>query len=146
MRSALALVFVVASGTPGVPAYKAHLASICRANTPSLKLYTRRIVEAQQKNDVDATLLNYRLALELGLKQDTSIYAVPIPAAAKPRMAPILKKLHATDPLIRSAITADKKRNALTLQALIKRINVLGVAANRLFDGYGIPDCGSKQS
>ena len=131
---------------PPVPAYKAQLAHICRANTPSLKLYTRRIIDAQANNDVDGTLLNYRLALELGLKQNATIYVVPVPTAAKARMAPILKKLHATDPLVRAAITADKTGNALTLQALIKRINVLGVATNRLFDAYGVPDCGSRQS
>lgn len=119
---------------------------ICRANTPSLKLYTRRIVDAQANSDAEATLLNYRLALQLGLKQNAAIYVVPVPAAAKARMAPILKNLHAQDPVIRAAVTAAKTGEALTLQALVNRINVLGKAANRLFDAYGIPDCGSRQS
>ena len=146
MLSALAVALAIASGMTSVPAYKTHLASICRANTPSLKLYTRRIVEAQANDDVDATLLNYRLALELGLKQSKSIYAVPVPAAARARMAPILKKLHEADPIIRAAIIADKNSEGLQLAALVKRINVLGVATNRLFDAYGIKDCGSRQS
>ncbi|HSX22791.1 MAG TPA: hypothetical protein VLE97_08480 [Gaiellaceae bacterium] len=131
---------------PPVPAYKAHVATICRANTPSLKLYTRRIVTAQANDDAEGTLLNYRLALQLGLKQNAAIYVVPVPIAAKTRMTPILKNLHAQDPVLRAAVTAARTGQALTLQALVKRINVLGVAANRLFDAYGVPDCGSRQS
>ena len=131
---------------PPVPAYKAQVAAICRANTPSLKLYVRRIVDAQASGDGDATLLNYRLALQLGLKQNAAIYVVPVPAGAKTRMAPILKKLHGQDPLIRAAITTTRNGEAVQLAALVKRIDVLGVAANRLFDAYGIKDCGSRQS
>ena len=117
-----------------------------RATTPSLKLYVRRIVDAQANGDGDATLLNYRLALQLGLKQNAAIYVVRVPAAAKTRMAPILKNLHGQDPLIRAAVAATKTGEALTLQALVKRIDVFGRAANRLFDAYGIKDCGSRQS
>lgn len=146
MLSVLAAALAIASGTTSVPAYKAHLAAICRANTPSLKLYSRRIVEAQANDDAAATLLNYRLALELGLKQSKSIYAVPVPVAARVRMAPILSKLHQADPIIRAAIIADKNSEAVQLAALVRRINVLGVATNRLFDAYGIKDCGSRQS
>lgn len=130
---------------PPVPAYKAHVAAICRANTPSLKLYVRRIVDAQRQSDADATLLNYRLALELGLAQNKKIYVVPVPSAATKRMTPILAKLHAQDPLLREAVTAAKTGEALTLQSLVARIDVLGKAANRLFDAYGMPDCGSRQ-
>ena len=115
-------------------------------STPSLKLYSQRIVDAQQQNDATATLLNYRLALGVGLAQDNAIYAVPVPAAAKPRMTPILAKLRAQDPLTRQAITAAKNGDGLTLQSLVSRIDVLGKAANRLFDAFGMPDCGSRQS
>ena len=131
---------------PPVPIYKAQVAAICRANTPSLKVYTRRIVDAQAAGDGNATLLNYRLALQVGLQQDEAIYKVPVPAGAKARMAPILAKLHAQDPVTRAAIAATRTGDALTLQALVKKIDVLGKAANRLFDAFGLPDCGSRQS
>ena len=134
------------STPPPVPAYKAQVAAICRANTPSLKVYSQRIVDAQQQNDATASLLNYRLALGVGLAQDTAIYAVPVPPAAKSRMTPILAKLRAQDPLTRQAITAAKNGDGLTLQLLVSRIDVLGKAANRLFDAFGMPDCGSRQS
>lgn len=134
------------SAPPPVPAYKAHLVAVCNANTPSLKVYAQRIVDAQAANDANAALLNYRLALQVGLKQNATIEATPVPAAAKARMAPILAKLRAQDPLIRQAITATRNGSGLTLQALVKKIDVLGTAANRLFDAFGLRACGSSQT
>jgi hypothetical protein len=134
------------AATAATPAqYRAHVNGICRSYTPTGKMLEGEMTRAQKANDYVAWGVALGKLLVLNLAQDSRIEAVPVPAALKPRMTPILTRMKTIDGHTNAAIAAARAGNS---QALLRELTAIGSLAKPLngqLDAAGLKDCGSNQ-
>jgi hypothetical protein len=147
LRLALLATFVAllaaTAASAATPAqYKAKVNGVCRGFTPEFKKLEQNLEQAK-----GAT--NQRVAwgalLIIAIAQDKQIEAVPVPAALKATMAPILVRLKLIDVQANAAANAAKTGNTKSMLAHLDKLGALSTPLNKWFDAAGLSYCGSKQ-
>jgi hypothetical protein len=126
--------------------YKAKLNAICRSYTPKLKAQIAAEQKAEKAKNGTAAAHALGAFLGLGLRQDLTIEAVPVPAALKATMAPILATFKKIDGHVKAAVVAGIKGNEKAFTANMNAIQGLAKPLNAKLDAAGLKDCGSNQS
>jgi len=140
---AMVLCATAAAATP--TAYRAQVNAICRAYTPAFHRLQAQMNTATKTKDGRAYGLALGQALALALQQDRRVEAVPVPAALKPQVTPILTLMRKIDTEVRlaldRAIAGDTNGMVTRLKAVSRQTKPL----NAMLDAAGLRDCGSNQ-
>jgi hypothetical protein len=153
MRRALALLVLVglvsaaqtaAAATPA--GYRAQLNGICRSYTPKLKADQQTMQAALKANH--AKVFGAALAdlMRRTLEQDAKIRRVPVPAALRTQMRPILQLFRTADIHVRLAAEYGSKGNVRGVLAELQKVAKITPTLNRRLDRAGLRDCGSNQT
>lgn len=126
--------------------YRAKLNAICRSYTPKLRAQVAAEQKAEKAKNGPAAAHALGAFLGLGLKQDLTIEAVPVPAALKATMKPILATFEKIDGHVKAAVVAGIKGNEKAFAANMNAIQTLSKPLNAKLDAAGLKDCGSNQS
>ena len=135
-----------AAATPTPAAYRAQANATCRTYTPALKRAKANLNKAQKENDARGLGVAIGQLLALGLAEDAKIERMPVPAAMRPQMTPILSRLKAIDAHARLAISKAAAGDGNGMVAELRKIAQLGVGLDKRTDAAGLRDCGSNQS
>jgi hypothetical protein len=148
----LALLVVVfqagasAAAVSSAQAYRERLNGVCRGYTPTLKRVEADALRARKAGNGNRVFFDLGLSVELALREDAAIEAVPVPAELQSRMRPILSRLRTIDNHARGFVAragAGDPGGALTEMATIGR---LARPLDAMLDRAGLRDCGSNQS
>jgi hypothetical protein len=127
-------------------AYRVRLNGICRAFTPTLKKLEADAAAAKRAGNADRIAYDLGYAIALGLREDVALEAVPVPAVMQREMAPILRLFKSVDSHARAFLLDAQADNLSEASAELKRVRALSAPANRMLDGAGLADCGSRQN
>ena len=101
----VALLAASAATAATTPAqYRAKVNGICRGYTPRLKALETAMTKAEKAKDGLALGVALGKFLVYGLAQDLQVEAVPVPAALRTQMAPILALMKKIDTHVRAAL------------------------------------------
>jgi hypothetical protein len=135
-----------AAVTPSPAAYRAHANAVCRTYTPTFKKAKANLTKAQKENDARGLGVAIGQLLALGLAEDAKIESMPVPAAMRTQMAPILSRLKAIDAHARLAISKAAAGDSNGMGAELTKIGQLSAGLDKRTDAAGLRDCGSNQS
>lgn len=148
----VAAVFVSSCGSAAAgsavstSAYQVRLNGICRAFTPTLKRLEADAAAAKRAGDPHRIAFDLGYGVALGLREDAAIEALRVPAAMQREMAPILRLLKSVDSHASAFLRDAQANNLSAASAELKQIRTLSAPANRMLDGAGLADCGSRQN
>jgi hypothetical protein len=134
-----------AAATPSPAAYRAQANAMCRTYTPAVKKAKASLNKAQKENDGHGLGVALGQLLALGLAEDAKIERMPVPAAMRTQMAPILSRLKAIDGHARLAISKAAAADVKGMGAELTEIGRLSTGLNKRTDAAGLRDCGSNQ-
>ncbi len=141
MLAVTALTALLVAGTAGAgtpAAYQAQVSSICRGYTPVYKTLEGRYNAAGKKHDQYTMGVTLGQIFDLFLEENGRVEKVPVPAALKAPMAPILSQLRAVDSHIRLAHSRHDPSE------IVKASNLMGPLQS-MYDAIGLRSCGSDQ-
>jgi hypothetical protein len=140
-------VFVAGASAAQSPAgYRAGLNAMCRTNTVKLHMLRAEMTRAQQANDTRTVAVDFTALLGIGLREDATIEATPVPAQLRTEMAPAQRLLKAADAVVRKALQDLAAGDGAGAVAELKKLGPLTRPVNRYLDAAGLRDCGSNQS
>jgi hypothetical protein len=134
----------VAASSPA--AYRTSLNTMCRKSTVTIAKLTVELKRAQQAKDWHTFGFVFGQMLGVGLREDATIEAAPIPAQLRSQMVPAIRLLKKADATIRVAIRMFVAGDATGGLAELKKVDPLSGPVNRYLDAAGLRDCGSNQS
>jgi len=147
LAACIAALTVLASATAATPAaYRAHVNAICAGYTPTVKQLSRQLAAAEKAKDGQAYGLALGKLMVLQLAEDRKVTAVPVPAALRARMTPILARLKQLDTHLRLALNAAMAGDNAGLLAELTTVTKVGKPLNGWLDAAGLRECGSKQT
>jgi hypothetical protein len=126
--------------------YRAQLNRQCRTFTPKFKRVERDIEKAAKAKDLKGVAHALGRGLALNLAQDTYIEGVPVPAAMRTRMVPILRLLRTLDRHARLALRNATKGDGRGFMAAVNEVDRIVPTLNKRLDRVGLRDCGSNQA
>jgi hypothetical protein len=134
-----------ASATPSPAAYRSGLNAMCRSASVKMTSLTAEMKRAQQAKDWHAYGFAFGQLLSVGLREDLTIEATPIPTRLRPQMLPAIRLLTKADALIRQAVRMFAAGNLAGGVAELKKLAPYSAPVNRYLDAAGLRDCGSNQ-
>jgi len=138
---------VLASATAATPAaYRSHVNAICAGYTPTVKQLARQLDAAKKAQDGQAYGLALGKLIVLQLAEDRKVEAVPVPAALRTTMTPILNRMKLIDSHLRKTLNAAIAGDNAGLVAELTTVGRLGKPLNGWLDSAGLRECGSKQT
>jgi hypothetical protein len=143
---ALSVFVATAIATPTPAAYRTGLNAMCRKSTVAIAKLAVELRRAQQAKDWHRFGFVSGEMLGVGLREDATIEATPIPAQLRPQMVPAIRLLKKADAMIRQAIRMFVAGDGAGGVAELKKIQPLSAPVNRYLDAAGLRDCGSNQS
>lgn len=147
LAACIAALTVLASATAATPAaYRAHVNAICAGYTPTVKQLSRQLAAAEKAKDGQAYGLALGKLMVLQLAEDRKVTAVPVPAALRATMTPILARLKQLDTHLRLALNAAMAGDNAGLLAELTTVTKVGKPLNGWLDAAGLRECGSKQT
>ncbi len=147
LASCVAALSVLASATAATPvAYRAHVNAICAGYTPTVKQLARQLAAAEKAKDGQAYGVALGKLIVLQLAEDRKVEAVPVPAALRATMTPILTRMKQIDSHLRRTLNAAIAGDNAGLVAELKTVGRIGKPLNGWLDAAGLRECGSKQS
>jgi hypothetical protein len=132
--------------TQATPQYRAELNAMCRSTTVALRAIEAKLAAARAARNAQAYAVDLGVYLGLGLREDATIEATPIPAAVRSTMAPVVSVLRRIDRNIRAGIASIRTGNVSALQAALVQAARLTSTINLGMDRSGLRECGSNQS
>jgi hypothetical protein len=105
-----------------------------------------KLAAARAARNAQAYAVDLGVYLGLGLREDATIEATPIPAAVRSTMAPVVSVLRRIDSNIRAGIASIRSGNVSALQSALVQAARLTGTINLGMDRSGLRDCGSNQS
>jgi hypothetical protein len=114
-----------AATAPSPARYRAELNAMCRSTTVKLHAIEAELATARKAGDAQAYALALGEYLGLGLRENATIEAAPVPAALRPVMAPVLSILKRIDSRVRALLTSVAAGNSKALQADIAQVAAL---------------------
>jgi hypothetical protein len=138
---------VLASAVAATPAgYRAQVNGICAPYTPTVKQISRQLAAAEKAKDSQAYGVALGKLIILQLTEDRKVEAVPVPAALRGQMTPILTRLRQIDGHLRKTLTDAMAGNSAGMLAELKLVSQLSKPLNGWLDAAGLRECGTKQS
>jgi hypothetical protein len=134
----------VAAPTPA--SYRTGLNTMCRKSTVAIAKLTVELKRAAQAKDWHTFGFVTGQMLAIGLREDATIEATPIPAQLRPQMVPAIRILKKADATVREAVRMFVAGNAAGGLAELKKVQPLSGPINRYLDAAGLRDCGSNQA
>jgi hypothetical protein len=144
--AALVLAAAGAASAATPAAYRTKVNGICRSYTPKFKTVEAQMRKAEAAKDYTGYGVALGKMLVLGLNQDLRVEAVPVPAALKTTMAPIIARMKKVDVYVKAALGDAAQGYVTAMLADLKKIDQVGAPLNRMLDAAGLKDCGSNQS
>ena len=126
-----------------VAAYNARVNAHCRTMTSMQLGHLRAMKPAIAAGDQKAVAMLYLTIIRDGEAGTRELLAMPVPAAARPRMTPISQLLRNA---LRSIDQGLQATTTATFTAAMKKADVYGLKADPLLDAAGLVDCGTKQT
>jgi hypothetical protein len=146
LAAALSVGTPLAASAQTPSAYRAKLNAVCRSYTPHFKAEGKKMARAVKRKDYERAGYFLGRIILLSLAQDSILETIPVPAAMRAQMTPILRLLVKADRhgllALRKAQRGDNKGFIAEVDAVDKMIPEI----NRRFDRAGLRDCGSNQS
>jgi len=147
LTACVAALTVLASATAATPAaYRAQVNGICAPYTPQVKTLARQLDAANKAKDGQAYGIALGKLIVLQLTEDRKIEAVPVPAAMRAPMTPILTRMKLLDSHLRKSLTDAIAGNNAAMLSELKLVSSLSKPLNGWLDAAGLRECGSKQS
>jgi hypothetical protein len=147
MLTVLMSVFAaVASAAQSPAGYRARLNAMCRSNTVKLHAIKAEMTRAQQANDSRTIVFDFGELLGVGLREDATIEAAPVPSQLRTEMAPAQRLLKAADAIVRRALHDLAAGDGTGALAELKKLSPMEPPINRYLDAAGLRDCGSNQT
>jgi len=154
MKLSLAVIAVVALGVvaptaalaQSPSAYRAQLNRRCRTFTPKFKQVEANLKKAVSTKDPRLLASALGQGLALNLKQDAYIERLPVPAAMRAQMVPILRLLRTVDRHARLALLDANAQNVQAFKTEVRAIDRALPVLNGRLDRAGLRDCGSSQA
>jgi hypothetical protein len=136
----------VASAAQSPTGYRARQNAMCRSNTVKLHALKAEMTRAQQANDTRAIVFDLGELLGIGLREDATIEAAPVPAQLRTELAPAQRLLKAADAIVRRALHDLDAGDGTGAVAELNKLGPLEPPINRYLDAAGLRDCGSNQT